>query len=166
MFNFNITEVLDALNGMSIKEKFEELDSIYAELDDAANEVLSARKELEKEYEEQIQQSLEHSINQLSAEQHLDDVLHIKDNHSYEVVFGGHTYNLLFSEYEGKWYLIVNVVESKTQIYNDLLEKFANFCGLPFTKCNVGIELYIEETELFEKVKSILLKIKGDGARS
>lgn len=161
MFDFNITEVLNALNGMSIKEKLEKLDSIYAELDDAANEVLSARKNLEKEYEEQILQSLEHSIIQLSAEQHLEDVLHIKDDHSYEVVFDGHTYNLLFSEYDGKWYLVVNVVEPETQIYNDLLEKFANFCGLPFKKCNVGIELYIEESELFEKVKGIILSIKN-----
>lgn len=166
MFEFSITEVHDKLVGLSIKEKITELQALSNDLSDASLEVFRVKCELEKEYKEQIEKPLEHSITLLRFELHFEDILQIREGLCgrtiYEVVFEGHTYYLYLEVLGINWFLLVTVKEKKARICYDLLEKFANRCGLPY-KCQKGnrsIELSIEESKIFEQIKRILSKIK------
>lgn len=169
MFEFSITEILNKLEGLSIGEKQEALDSLYEELDDAAQNVLNAKDDIAVEYEKQVGQTLEDSIINLRTDQHLEDVLQIiKETYStsYQVLFDGNTYHICFGQDYGKWDMSVSVhVGYELSVIDEynLLRKFAKHCNIPFSYHRRGrcIAFFVEESELFEQVKSIVLKVKG-----
>ena len=172
MFEFSITEILNNLEGLSIGEKQEALDSLYEELDDAAQNVLNAKDDLAVEYEKQVGQTLEDSIIHLRTDQHLEDVLQIiKETYStsYQVLSDGNTYHICFGQYYGEWTMSVYVGYELSVIdeYN-LLRKFAKHCNIPFSYHRRGrcIAFFVEESELFEQVKSIVLKVKNRAFQS
>ncbi len=167
MFEFSITEILDKLEGLSIGEKLEALDSLYEKLDDAAQNVLNAKDDLEAGYDNQVQQTLEDSITKLRIDRHLEDVLQIIKkvySTSYQVLLEGNTYLICFAQSYGRWTMSVFVGEDLPVVQEfELLRKFAKHCDLPFTyhRKARSIGLSVEEPEMFEQVKNIVLTVKG-----
>ena len=162
MIEFDITDMMDELEGLSIKEKLQELDNLHSELEDAADEVLSAKEDLEEEYNGRVEQRLLQSITQFASEQHLEDVLLIKNESSgsktYELNFDGHTYSILPCGTMGEWTLVINLKDqiAQNQKRYDLLTKFAEVHNLPYKQGSGDIKVRVEEDELFEKIKEIV----------
>ena len=160
MFDFSITETLDELDGMSIKEKLQELDELHNELDGAASEVLSAKEELESEYKEGVEKQLLQTTSQFVTENNLENVLLIQEgllgDKTYELIYDGHSYSLYPIESDGDWWWHIRLKEQivKNQVRYDLLAKIATLCNLPYKNGNDDIEVRVEESELFEKIKA------------
>ena len=162
MIEFDITEMMDELEGLSIKEKLQELDSLHNELKDAADEVLSAKEDLEEGYNKRVEQRLLQSLTQFVSEQHLEDVLLIKNESSgsntYELNFDGHTYSILPCGTMGEWTLVINLKDhiAQNQKRYDLLTKFAEVHNLPYKQSSGDIKIRVEEEQLLEKIKEIV----------
>ena len=162
MIEFDITEMMDELEGLSIKEKLQELDSLHSELKDAADEVLSAKEDLEEGYNKRVEQRLLQSLTQFVSEQHLEDVLLIKNESSgsntYELNFDGHTFSILPCGTMGEWTLVINLKDhiAQNQKRYDLLTKFAEVHNLPYKQSSGDIKIRVEEEQLLEKIKEIV----------
>ena len=166
---FNIQDVLDSLTGMSLKEKLESLGSLGADLEVAIEEVSSALEKIRDEYYESVRQQLEESITKLILEQHLEDVLQCRKTTGggfpYFLNFDGHTYHMGYYTADcenGSLHIYING-QLPASVRDKSLRKFADLCGLPIPNKSQIDNLWfdVKTSELFEQIKSIALKVKG-----
>ena len=54
MFEFDLETTLEDMEGLSLQEKIKQLDSLYDEIQDAAQEVFDCMCELRKEHEASV----------------------------------------------------------------------------------------------------------------
>ena len=166
---FNIQNVLDSLTGMSLKEKLESLGSLGADLEVAIEEVSSALEKISDEYFESVRQQLEESITKLILEQHLEDILQCRktkgDKFPYFLNFDGHTYHMRYYTADCENWTLHIYIEGQlpASVTDKSLRKFADLCGLPIPNKSQIDNLWfdVKTSELFEQIKSIALKVKG-----
>lgn len=163
MIDFDLHEYLEELEGLSIKEKLEHLNNLYAELTDVADEVFDYMNHISDEYETTIFQKLNAEVQLFIGENHLEEsITRLKDGFYTIKTQQNQLYISIFCS-EGDWHLhlwsdITNNSERK-----ELLSLIANKVGLFYKKGSDEITANVDEDNLLPELKSIITKLLVTG---
>ena len=163
MIDFDLHEYLEEVENLSIKEKLEHLNNLYAELTDAADEVFDYMERISDEYKTAIFQKLNAEIESFIAENHLEESFtRLKDGLYTIKTQQNHLY-ISINCSEGEWSLdlwsdITNNSERK-----ELLSSIANKAGLTYKKGSDLITANVDEDNLLPELKSIVAKLLVTG---
>ena len=160
MFEFNLETILEEMKDLSLQEKIKQLDSLYDEMQDAAQEVFDCMCELEEEYEASVIKRVTEEMQSFITEEHKEEYVTIlKDglivkNNQFQVEIG-------VFHIEGDWSLLVrtsNHIANNEKRY-DTLSSLAQLLEFPYKGGDDQIKIEVNEECLLPALKSIVCKL-------
>lgn len=162
MFEFDLETTLEDMEGLSLQEKIKQLDSLYDEIQDAAQEVFDCMCELRKEHEASVLKTVTEEMQSFINEKHKEEYVTIsKDglivkNYQFQVEIGVfHT--------EGDWSLLIKTSDhiANNEKRYDTLSSLAQLLELPYKRGDDQINIDVNEERLLSTLKSIVTKLLG-----
>lgn len=152
-FEFDINSVLEELEGLSVKDRIEVLESLYDQLQEATQEVLSAKDSINDEYETEMRGRIAKAVSAYTLENHLQDSISIVEN-AVEVKCNDRKVRIMPIYCSGEWTLIIDIDDwrEKNAIRCEHLQQLADKLGLTYKSGNMNIEVAVEEDELIVQV--------------
>lgn len=160
MFEFDLETTLEEMEGLSLQEKIKQLDSLYDEIQDAAQEVFDRMCELSEEHEASTLKTVTEEMKSFITEMHkeeyvtiLKDVFIVKSN-QFQVEIG--VFNI-----EDDWNLLIRTshhIANNEKRY-DKLSSLAQLLELPYKRGDDQIMIKVNEERLLPALKSIVTKL-------
>lgn len=159
MFEFDLETTLEEMEDLSLQEKIKQLDSLYDEIQDAAQEVFDRMCELMEEHEASTLKTVTEEMKSFITEMHkeeyvtiLKDVFIVKSN-QFQVEIGVYV--------EDDWRLLIRTshhIANNEKRY-DKLSSLAQLLELPYKRGNDQIKIEVNEERLLPALKSIVTKL-------
>ena len=160
MFEFDLETTLEEMEDLSLQEKIKQLDSLYDEIQDAAQEVFDRMCELMEEHEastlKTVTEEMKSFITEMRKEEYvtiLKDVFIVKSN-QFQVEIG--VFNI-----EDDWRLLIRTshhIANNEKRY-DKLSSLAQLLELPYKRGDDQIKIEVNEERLLPALKSIVTKL-------
>ncbi len=160
MFEFDLETTQKEMEDLSLQEKIKQLDSLYDEIQDAADEVFDRICELRKEYEASTLKTVTEEMKSFITEMHkeeyvtiLKDVFIVK-RHQFQV-------KIVVLNILDDWNLLINTshhIANKEKRY-EKLSSLAQLLELPYKRGDHLIEIEVNEERLLPALKSIVTKL-------
>lgn len=160
MFEFDLETTLEEMEDLSLQEKIKQLDSLYDEIQDAAQEVFDRMCELMEEHEastlKTVTEEMKSFITEMRKEEYvtiLKDVFIVKSN-QFQVEIG--VFNI-----EDDWRLLIRTshhIANNEKRY-DKLSSLAQLLELPYKRGDDQIMIEVNEERLLPALKSIVTKL-------
>ena len=160
MFEFDLETTLEEMKDLSLQEKIKQLDSLYDEIQDAAQEVSDRMCELREEHEASTLKTVTEEMKSFITEMHkeeyvtiLKDVFIVKSN-QLQVEIG--VFNI-----EDDWGLLIRTshhIANNEKRY-DKLSSLAQLLELPYKRGDDQIKIEVNEERLLPALKSIVTKL-------
>ena len=160
MFEFDLETTLEEMEDLSLQEKIKQLDSLYDEIQDAAQEVFDRMCELMEEHEastlKTVTEEMKSFITEMRKEEYvtiLKDVFIVKSN-QFQVEIG--VFNI-----EDDWRLLIRTshhIANNEKRY-DKLSSLAQLLELPYKRGDDQIMIKVNEERLLPALKSIVTKL-------
>ena len=160
MFEFDLETTLEEMEDLSLQEKIKQLDSLYDEIQDAAQEVFDRMCELREEHEASTLKTVTEEMKSFITEMHkeeyvtiLKDVFIVKSN-QFQVEIG--VFNI-----EDDWRLLIRTshhIANNEKRY-DKLSSLAQLLELPYKRGDDQIMIKVNEERLLPALKSIVTKL-------
>lgn len=160
MFEFDLETFMKEMEGLSLQEKIKQLDSLYAEMQDAAQEVLDCMCELEEEYDASVLEAVTEEMQSFITEKHKEEsVTILKDglivkNNQFQVEIG-------VFHVEGDWSLLIRTsghIANNERRY-DTLSSLAKLLELSYKRGDDQIKIEVNEGRLLSALKSLVTKL-------
>ena len=160
MFEFDLETFMKEMEGLSLQEKIKQLDSLYDEMQDAAQEVFGCMCDLEEEYDASVLKTVTEEMQSFITEEHKEEYVTIlKDglivkNNQFQVEIG-------VFHIEGDWSLLVrtsNHIANNEKRY-DTLSSLAQLLEFPYKRGDDQIKIEVNEECLLPALKSITTKL-------
>ena len=160
MFEFDLETFMKEMEGLSLQEKIKQLDSLYDEMQDAAQEVLDCMCELEDEYDASVLETVTEEMQSFITEEHKEEsVTILKDglivkNNQFQVEIG-------VFHIEGDWSLLIRTSDhiANNERRYDTLSSLAQLLELPYKRGDDQIMIEVNEERLLPALKSIVTKL-------
>ena len=162
MFEFDLETTLEDMEGLSLQEKIKQLDSLYDEIQDAAQEVFDCMCELRKEHEASVLKTVTEEMKSFITEMHKEEYVTIlKDgfivkNNQFQVEIG-------VFHIEDDWSLLIRTshhIANNEKRY-DKLSSLAQLLEFPYKRGDNQIKIEVNEERLLSTLKSIVTKMLG-----
>ena len=160
MFEFDLETTLEEMEDLSLQEKIKQLDSLYDEIQDAAQEVFDRMCELSEEHEASTLKTVTEEMKSFITEMHkeeyltiLKDVFIVKSN-QFQVEI--RVFNI-----EDDWRLLIRTshhIANNEKRY-DKLSSLAQLLELPYKRGDDQIMIKVNEERLLPALKSIVTKL-------
>ena len=160
MFEFDLETTLEEMEDLSLQEKIKQLDSLYDEIQDAAQEVFDRMCELSEEHEASTLKTVTEEMKSFITEMHkeeyvtiLKDVFIVKSN-QFQVEI--RVFNI-----EDDWRLLIRTshhIANNEKRY-DKLSSLAQLLELPYKRGDDQIMIEVNEERLLPALKSIVTKL-------
>lgn len=160
MFEFDLETTLEEMEDLSLQEKIKQLDSLYDEIQDAAQEVFDRMCELSEEHEASTLKTVTEEMKSFITEMHkeeyltiLKDVFIVKSN-QFQVEI--RVFNI-----EDDWRLLIRTshhIANNEKRY-DKLSSLAQLLELPYKRGDDQIKIEVNEERLLPALKSIVTKL-------
>lgn len=160
MFEFDLETTLEEMEDLSLQEKIKQLDSLYDEIQDAAEEVFDRMCELREEHEASTLKTVTEEMKSFITEMHkeeyvkiLKDVFIVKSN-QFQVEI--RVFNI-----EDDWKLLIRTshhIANNEKRY-DKLSSLAQLLELPYKRGDDQIMIEVNEERLLPALKSIVNKL-------
>ena len=160
MFEFDLETTLEEMEDLSLQEKIKQLDSLYDEIQDAAQEVFDLMCELREEHEASTLKTVTEEMKSFITEMHkeeyltiLKDVFIVKSN-QFQVEI--RVFNI-----EDDWRLLIRTshhIANNEKRY-DKLSSLAQLLELPYKRGDDQIKIEVNEERLLPALKSIVTKL-------
>lgn len=160
MFEFDLETTLEEMEDLSLQEKIKQLDSLYDEIQDAAQEVFDRMCELREEHEASTLKTVTEEMKSFITEMHkeeyvtiLKDVFIVKSN-QFQIEIG--VFNI-----EDDWRLLIRTshhIANNEKRY-DKLSSLAQLLELPYKRGDDQIKIEVNEERLLPALKSIVTKL-------
>jgi len=160
MFEFDLETTLEEMEDLSLQEKIKQLDSLYDEIQDAAQEVFDRMCELMEEHEASTLKTVTEEMKSFITEMHkeeyvtiLKDVFIVKSN-QFQVEI--RVFNI-----EDDWRLLIRTshhIANNEKRY-DKLSSLAQLLELPYKRGDDQIMIKVNEERLLPALKSIVTKL-------
>ena len=160
MFEFDLETTLEEMEDLSLQEKIKQLDSLYDEIQDAAQEVFDRMCELSEEHEASTLKTVTEEMKSFITEMHkeeyvtiLKDVFIVKSN-QFQVEI--RVFNI-----EDDWRLLIRTshhIANNEKRY-DKLSSLAQLLDLPYKRGDDQIKIEVNEERLLPALKSIVTKL-------
>lgn len=160
MFEFDLETTLEEMEDLSLQEKIKQLDSLYDEIQDAAQEVFDRMCELTEEYEASTLKTVTEEMKSFITEMHkeeyvtfLKDIFIVKSN-QFQVEI--RVFNI-----EDDWRLLIRTshhIANNEKRY-DKLSSLAQLLELPYKRGDDQIMIKVNEERLLPALKSIVTKL-------
>lgn len=159
-FEFDINSILEELEGLSVKERTEALESLCLQLEEAAQEVLSAKDSINYEYETEMRGRIATAVSAYIQDNHLEDSVSLVEA-AVEVKCNDHKVRIMPICCSGEWSLILDIDDwrEKNAVRYEQLQQLADKLRLTYKSGNVNIEVTVEEDELICKMVDIMNKL-------
>ena len=160
MFEFDLETTLEEMEDLSLQEKIKQLDSLYDEIQDAAQEVFDRMCELREEHEASTLKTVTEEMKSFITEMHkeeyltiLKDVFIVKSN-QFQVEIG--VFNI-----EDDWSLLIRTAHhiANNEKRYDKLSSLAQLLELPYKRGDDQIMIKVNEERLLPALKSIVTKL-------
>ena len=160
MFEFDLETTLEEMEDLSLQEKIKQLDSLYDEIQDAAQEVFDRMCELREEHEASTLKTVTEEMKSFITEMHkeeyvtiLKDVFIVKSN-QFQVEIG--VFNI-----EDDWNLLIRTSQhiANNEKRYDKLSSLAQLLELPYKRGDDQIMIEVNEERLLPALKSIVTKL-------
>ena len=160
MFEFDLDTILEEMEGLSLQEKIKQLDSLYDEMQDAAQEVFDCMCELGEKYDASVLKTVTEEMQSFITEEHKEEYVTIlKDgfivkNNQFQVEIG-------VFHIEDDWSLLIRTSEhiANNEKRYDKLSSLAQLLELPYKRGDDQIKIEVNEERLLPALKSILTKL-------
>ena len=163
MIDFDLHEYLEEVENLSIKEKLEHLNNLYAELTDAADEVFDYMERISDEYKTAIFQKLNAEMQLFIAEKHLEESITRLKNGLYTIKTQQNHLYISINCSEGEWSLDLWSDMTNNSKRRELLSLIANKVGLSYKKGSDVITANVDEDNLLPELRSIITKLLVSG---
>ena len=163
MFEFDIEDVKNDLEGMSFQEKMEELESLSDNLNLALSEIMDLQQELNDEYESSVYDPLLALLLSLAKHRRWDNLINI-DNPVITVHSIPQKVKIWASWDTDEWTInieLANFIASNTKRYKALSD-FASLLRLPYEYGNEEISWRVSEENLEDALLSLVFVLCGD----
>ena len=160
MFEFDLETTLEEMEDLSLQEKIKQLDSLYDEIQDAAQEVFDRMCELSEEHEASTLKTVTEEMKSFITEMHkeeyvtiLKDVFIVKSN-QFQVEI--RVFNI-----EDDWRLLIRTshhIANNEKRY-DKLSSLAQLLELPYKRGDDQIKIEVNEERLLPALKSIVTNL-------
>ncbi|MBR5640315.1 MAG: hypothetical protein IKW83_11405 [Muribaculaceae bacterium] len=170
MFELNIEDFMADLEGLTIQEKVEKLDSLSSDLEDALQEALGdvdyAKQTLIDDYEKSVHDPLFTSVSELINKNHWEDSVTINKTRMGRDCFIVNTkptsvsISTHWNQWD-QWIIEINPTEfiaSNTKRH-ETLSNLADRLNLPYLQGRDDISVKVEENELQPTVLRIITKL-------
>ena len=160
MFEFDLESYLEEMEGLSLQEKIEQLDSLYDEMQDAANEVFNCMCDLEDEYEASVLKKMTEEIQSFITEEHKEEYVTIQKD-GFIVKTKQLPVEIFVFHIEGDWNLLIRISEhiANNEKRYDTLSSLAQLLELPYKRGDDQIKIEVNEERLLSTLKSIITKL-------
>jgi len=160
MFEFDLETTLEEMEDLSLQEKIKQLDSLYDEIQDAAEEVFDRMCELREEHEASTLKSVTEEMKSFITEMHKEEYVTIlKDgfivkNNQFQVGIG-------VFHIEDDWSLLIRTSDhiANNEKRYDKLSSLAQLLELPYKRGDDQIMIEVNEERLLPALKSIVTKL-------
>lgn len=160
MFEFDLETILEEMEGLSLQEKIKQLDSLYDEMQDAAQEVLDCMCELGEKYEASVLKTVIEEMQSFITEEHKEEYVTIlKDGfivktEQFQVEIG-------VFHIEDDWNLLLRISEhiANNEKRHDTLSSLAQLLELPYKRDCDEIKIEVDEERLLPALKSLVTKL-------
>jgi len=156
-FDFDINSVLKELEGLSVKDRIEALESLYGQLEEAAQEVLSARDSINDEYETEMRGRIATALYAYIQDNHLEDSISLVEN-AVEVKRNDRIVRIMPICCSGEWSLVIDLDDwrEKDAVRFEHLQQLADKLGLTYKPGKINMEVTVEEGEVIGKMIEIV----------
>lgn len=156
---FDINSVLDELEGQSVKDKMDALDNLYSQLEEAAQDVLSAKDSINDEYETEMRGKIATAVSAYIQEDHHEDNVFLADG-AVQVKFNDNNIRIMPICCSGEWSLILDIDDwrEKDTVRFEHLQQLADKLGLTYKPGNINIEVAVEEGEMIPTILEAVAK--------
>ena len=151
MFEFDIEEIKNQLEGLTIQEKLDELDSLIADLEEALDEAESAQAELITEYDTSVKEALFVTVNSLIREKNLGEKVSIVANDMFEVSTKAVKVTLSVNWDKSNWVISIylrDFLSPKSTMTKKVLSEIASLLDQHYNDCCSEIRVVVTEAEL------------------
>lgn len=149
MFEFDIEEIKNELDGLAVRDKLDVLERLDEELEMASDEVSQLNNELIEEHEKMVIEALLGLISTLAKEQQWDNLISIVN---YRIIINTEQIQAkLFMSWHGEdpWRIYVGSMSHNiSPILSEKIFKLTEKIGLPYTVYDGGIDIIVEENKL------------------
>lgn len=163
MFEFDIEEIKNELDGLAVREKLDVLERLDEELEMASDEVSQLNNELIEEHEKKVIEALIGLISTLAKEQQWDNLITIVN---YRIIINTEQIQAkLFMSWHGEdpWRIYVGSMSHNiSPILSEKIFKLAEKIGLPYTVYDGGIDIIVEENKLHLTLLQVISSLCGD----
>ena len=166
MFEFDLETTLEEMEDLSLQEKIKQLDSLYDEIQDAAQEVFDRMCELMEEHEASTLKTVTEEMKSFITEMHkeeyvtiLKDLFYVKSNRF--IVKSNQFQVEIVVYFNDDWNLIISTshhIDNDEKRY-DKLSSLAQLLELPYKRGDYQIEIEVNEERLLPALKSIVTKL-------
>lgn len=158
MFELNIEDIMADLEGLTIQEKVQELDSFSADLEDALDDVDNARQTLIDDYKKSVNEPLFAYVSELINKKHWEDLV-TEQNECFFVNSKSTSVRISLEWNEwGQWIIFINNTEfiaSNTKRH-ETLASLADRLNLPYIQGREDVFVKVEEKELQPTIERII----------
>ena len=161
MFEFDIEEIKNQLEGLTIQEKLDELDSLIADLEEALDEAGSAQAELITEYDTSVKEALFVTVNSLIREKNLGEKVSIVANDMFEVSTKAVKVTLSVNWDKSNWVISIylrDFLSPKSTMTKKVLSEIASLLDQHYNDCS-EIRVVVTEAELQQTLQDIITKL-------
>ena len=156
MFDFDLETILEEMEGLSLHEKIKQLDSLYDEMQDAAQEVFDCMCELREEHDASILEEMKSFITEMHKEEYmtiLKDSFIVKNN-QFQIEIG-------VFHIEDDWSLLIRTSDhiANNEKRYDKLSSLAQLLEFSYKRGDDQIKIEVNEERLLPALKSILTKL-------
>ena len=160
MFEFDLKTFMKEMEGLSLQEKIKQLDCLYDEMQDAAQEVFGCMCDLEEEYDASVLKTVTEEMQSFITEEHKEEYVTIlKDglivkNNQFQVEIG-------VFHIEGDWSLLVRTYDhiANNEKRYDTFSSLAQLLEFPYKRGDDQIKIEVNEECLLPTLKSITTKL-------
>lgn len=161
MFELNIEDIMAGLEGLTIQEKVQELDSLSADLEDAFDSVEYAKQTLIDDYKKSVNEPLFAYVSELINKKHWEDL--VTEQNECFFVNSKSTSVRISPEWNewGQWIIFINNTEfiaSNTK-QHETLASMADRLNLPYIQGREDVFVKVEEKELQPTIIRIITKL-------
>ena len=160
MLDFDLDAILDEMKGRSIQEKLEQLNSLYNELEEAAQELRDRMTAMNDEYTESVLSTIKAGIQSLITEKHWNKGVILKDGlYKFKTEEAQVYVNVICVQ--GEWSIHINTDISNNEKRYDTLSSLAQLLDLPYKRGNDEIIRIVEEEYLSSAITNIFTRLCG-----
>ena len=160
MFEFDLETIMEEMEGLSLQEKIKQLDNLYDEMQDAAQEVFDYMCELGEKYDASVLKKVTEEMQSFITKEHKEEYVTIlKDG--FIVKTEQLPVEIFVFHIEGDWNLLIRISEHivNNEKRYDTLSSLAQLLELPYKRGDDQIKIEVNEERLLSTLKSIIIKL-------